>query len=307
VKKGKIWNSMLSCPECKALLAPTHEGYTCTRCGHGYEQREGIVQLSGSAPETQDYYPDDAFEILYHAEEKSFWFNIRNRIIRDAISRYLATGARILEVGCGTGFVSYYLKQCGFHMECSDLFFKALQFCRERDSGHAYYQYDLADEIFSEEFDGICAFDVLEHIEDDSRILRHIHDALKPSGLVFITVPAGMRLWSAMDEYAEHKRRYSLQDLRKKLEANRFKVVKMTYFMTLLLPVLRLSRKYVSRKKSRKGNGDNEAVKREAMKELHLNPVVNYLFGLIFSLEIPMIRSLDFPCGSSILCIAMKE
>lgn len=281
--------------------------YTCTGNSHHYQEREGIVQLSVPASDHQQYYPGDAFEILYQSEEKSFWFRVRNRIIRNTISGFLTPRARILEVGCGTGYVSQYLKKSGFHVECADLFFEALRFCKKRDSGFVYYQYNLSDQVFSEEFDGICAFDVLEHIEDDTGTLHTIYDALKPGGMVFITVPADMRLWSAMDEYAEHKRRYSARDLQKRLEDNRFKVIKMTYFMTLLLPVLRLSRSRSSRRGSMNTQGDAGAAKNEAMKELHLNPVLNFVFYLIFSLEVPLIRFLDFPSGSSILCVAMKE
>jgi 2-polyprenyl-3-methyl-5-hydroxy-6-metoxy-1,4-benzoquinol methylase len=298
---------MLFCPECKSPLKSVDGIYTCAEGGHSYSEREGIVQLSVTASDEQQYYPDDAFEILYQFEEKSFWFRVRNRIIKNTIAQFLAPRARILEVGCGTGFVSQYLKKSGFHVECADLFFEALHFCKKRDSGVVYYQYNLSDEVFFEEFDGIGAFDVLEHIEDDTTTLRTIYDALKPGGMVFITVPADMRLWSAMDEYAEHKRRYSAQDLRKKLEDNRFKVKKLTYFMTLLLPVLRISRKWSSRRGSMNTKADTEAAKNEALKELQLNPVLNFVFYLVFILEVPLIRFLDFSSGSSILCVAMKE
>ncbi len=172
---------------------------------------------------------------------------MRNKIIGNVITRYLSPQSRILEVGCGTGYVSRYLKKMGYHVECADLFFNALQFCKERDAGDPYYQFNLSDQLFIEEFDGICAFDVLEHIDDDDTVLKNIHDALKPGGTLFITVPADKRLWSAMDIYSEHKRRYSLKELREKIERNGFKVIKMSYFMTLLYPFILLSRKLSSR------------------------------------------------------------
>ena len=64
-------------------------------------------------------------------------------------------------------------------MECADLFFNALQFCKKRDSGYVYYQYNLADRLFIEEFDAICAFDVLEHIEGDSLIIKNMYAAMR--------------------------------------------------------------------------------------------------------------------------------
>ena len=247
------------------------------------------------------YFPDNAFEILYQSEERHFWFKVRNKIIGNMVSKYSFPQARILEVGCGTGYVSWYLKELGYDIECADIFQDALLFCKKRNAGNAYHQYNLLDQKFIEEFDGICAFDVIEHINDDNAALKNIHDALKPGGIVFITVPANECLWSAMDIYAEHKRRYSLSELREKVEGNGFKVIKLTYFMTFLYPII-----YILRKLS-VGNMNEEQIKKEVIKELHPNTILNAIFFYIFSLEVPLIRLFNFPFGSSLLCVAIKE
>jgi 2-polyprenyl-3-methyl-5-hydroxy-6-metoxy-1,4-benzoquinol methylase len=281
--------------------------FVCQNHGHSYHEKEGIIQLIQNAASAERYFPDNAFDLLYHSEEENFWFRVRNRIIGNTITRYLSSRSRILEVGCGTGFVSRYLKQRGFHIECADLSFEALQFCKKRDSGYAYYQYNLAERIFLEEFDGICAFDVLEHFKDDARALKNMYEALKPGGVLFITVPADMRLWSAMDVYAEHKRRYSAQDLRKKLEMNGFNIMRMSYFMAFLFPVLLLSRKFLLRRGLSNTEESVKIVKQEVVKELQPNTILNSLFYVIFSTEVPLLRSFNLPFGSSLLCVAMKE
>jgi 2-polyprenyl-3-methyl-5-hydroxy-6-metoxy-1,4-benzoquinol methylase len=281
--------------------------YSCQKCGKTYPNNDGIFQFAGETLYDEQYFPDNAFEILYQSEEKNFWFRVRNKIIGNAITRYLPQQSRILEVGCGTGYVSRYLKKRGYHVECADVFFDALQFCKKRDAGDLYYQSNLSNRLFIEEFDGICAFDVLEHIDDEDAVLKNVHDALKPGGTLFITVPADKCLWSSMDIYAEHKRRYSMQELREKIEGNGFKVLKLSYFMTLLYPFILISRKLSLRTTRMNDEDMKKQIKKEIMSELQPNLIINSLFFLIFSLEVPIISSVTLPFGSSLLCVAVKE
>ena len=138
-------------------------------------------------------------------------------------------------------------------------------------------------------------------------ILKTVHDALKPGGILFVTVPSDKLLWSAMDIYAEHKRRYSRQELREKIEGNGFKVIKMSYFMTLLYPFILLSRKLSLRTGNMNDEGMKKQIQKEVMGVLQPNRVLNEIFFFIFSLEVPLLHSFNFPFGSSLLCVATKE
>ena len=61
-------------------------------------------------------------------------------------------------------------------------------------------------------------------------------------GGIILTVPQHPWLWSQADTYAHHVRRYIKQDLITKLQQTGFKVVKVTSFVSLLLPLMLLSR-----------------------------------------------------------------
>lgn len=68
--------------------------------------------------------------------------------------------------------------------------------------------------------DLVCAFDVLEHIEDEQDALASWLEWLKPGGRVCISVPAHRSRWSAGDEWAGHWRRYDRQDLVRVMHAH---------------------------------------------------------------------------------------
>ena len=90
--------------------------------------------------------------------------------------------------------------------------------------------------------DVVCAFDLLEHLDDDAAALREWHRLLRPGGMLVLTVPAYGSLWSAHDEVNGHRRRYRAASLRPLFTAAGFTIVRMTYFNMLLLPVVALVR-----------------------------------------------------------------
>lgn len=73
--------------------------------------------------------------------------------------------------------------------------------------------------IGDEKFDLICAFEVLEHIEDDISALQGWANALAPSGHLLLSVPAHMDQFGPLDELAGHFRRYDRETLTKCLIA----------------------------------------------------------------------------------------
>jgi SAM-dependent methyltransferase len=62
-------------------------------------------------------------------------------------------------------------------------------------------------------FDLVCAFEVLEHIEDDTAALRLWRDRISPGGWLVISVPAWQQRWGALDDLAGHFRRYERDQL----------------------------------------------------------------------------------------------
>lgn len=65
----------------------------------------------------------------------------------------------------------------------------------------------------SEPFDIVCAFEVLEHVEDEVGALARWRRFLRPGGSVLVSVPAGRDRMGAADVRAGHLRRYDRIDL----------------------------------------------------------------------------------------------
>jgi len=62
-------------------------------------------------------------------------------------------------------------------------------------------------------FDLVCAFEVLEHIEDDASALSKWRSVLRPRGWLLLSVPAHQRRFGPSDERVGHYRRYERTSL----------------------------------------------------------------------------------------------
>ena len=63
------------------------------------------------------------------------------------------------------------------------------------------------------EFDLVCAFDVIEHAEDDRRVFREVSRVLKDAGTLIFSVPLYADRWTEFDDLVGHARRYDPPDL----------------------------------------------------------------------------------------------
>jgi SAM-dependent methyltransferase len=71
-------------------------------------------------------------------------------------------------------------------------------------------------------FDLVCAFEVLEHIDDDEGVLRDWRTRVRPGGWLLISVPAWRSRFGAADRRVGHYRRYDPDDVEAMLRAAGF-------------------------------------------------------------------------------------
>ena len=62
-------------------------------------------------------------------------------------------------------------------------------------------------------FDLVCAFDIVEHVEDDRQAFRELGRVARDGAAVIFSVPLDPARWSAFDALVGHVRRYDPADL----------------------------------------------------------------------------------------------
>ena len=96
-------------------------------------------------------------------------------------------------------------------------------------------------------FDAVCAFEVLEHIEDDAGALRAWRERLRPDGRLLMSVPLYQRRYAAADRFVGHFRRYDPEPLGELLRETGYADVKLMTFGFPLGHVLEKSRNLLAR------------------------------------------------------------
>lgn len=80
------------------------------------------------------------------------------------------------------------------------------------------------------QFDLVCAFDVIEHVANDRQAFAELSRVLKDDGILIVSVPLHAHLWTELDDWAGHVRRYEPGDLLAILADNRLAVEKSAAF-----------------------------------------------------------------------------
>jgi len=222
------------------MVTPDSTEITRLRTDHGWTSE--LVSSQGVYVPRDVYSPESAYafdQIQSHVDSaEGWWFSVRNQIIGDVLNRHQPAGA-LWDIGSGSGVVATYLRSVGREVVAVEPSM-AGAVSSARDGGVALAT-DLASlRLPSGSISTIGMFDVLEHIYDRGEMLREIHRVLEPDGLLLLTLPALMLLWSDLDEM-EHHLRYSRRSARTELEQAGFELVESGYcFMLPVVPLLLL-------------------------------------------------------------------
>lgn len=127
-------------------------------------------------------------------------------------------------------------------------------------------------------YDCVLACEVLEHVADDAFFIRKMARLLKPGGRMAVSVPAGMRFWSADDEIVGHFRRYERRDILNLMRETGLVNIRLISYGFPFTNLLRRLRIAVARWQSgKKSVWDRERRSKESSMMLEPRPMTNLL------------------------------
>ena len=270
-----------------------------------YTVVDGIKCFSPEVANAYADYPDGGFDLTDRNEESSFWVHSRNRLFKKVVYEHLAaTGkTKFLEIGCGTGsFIRQLVDNEKLLITGSEIYLKGLLYAKENVPNVDFIQLDVTQGSIDEKFDIIAAFDVIEHVENDVAAISNINQMLNKGGVLVISVPQHMYLWSSLDEIVKHKRRYSRRELVSKLTQNGFNISLVTSFVFSLFPLMLISRLFD------KGRDQSQSDEMELEKKVKFSSLINWIFDLIMRIDEVLIRvGVSLPFGGTLLIVARKN
>jgi SAM-dependent methyltransferase len=237
------------------------------------------------------------YDSMAALDQRHWWYRARREVIAALIRRCALPpkDSEILEIGCGTGHNLAMLSEFG-----------AVNALEVDEGARSVAETRLGKSVFSAplpelagiptgHFDLIGAFDVIEHIEDDSAAVEAIALRLKPGGKFVATVPAHQWMWSAHDVVNHHHRRYSMKGFRRLLDGSPLKVERIGYFNSLLFPVA------VAERMASKLRGKDDS-------DLSLPPApLNSALEKAFAAERHLIGRVPLPPGLSLFAVASAK
>ena len=236
------------------------------------------------------------YETLFNVEEQHWWYRALRRVLFYHLDQFLPAWreATILDGGCGTGANLMRLGSAAQHVGI-DKAAQAVAFCSRRGLSNVVRGDVTALPFRTAAFSAVISASVLYHrwVPDLDCAIEECRRVLCDGGLLFLDVPAFEFLSSAHDEAVHTARRFTRRQVCDLLRAHGFEIRRISYWNTLLFPLIWLARRG---RLSRTGRDF------ERLKGLR-----NSLLDLVMRLEFALFRCVSLPFGVSLSCVAAKS
>jgi SAM-dependent methyltransferase len=176
---------------------------------------------------------------MHELEMRHWWFRGRRQVLVDLLRRHLslASGPRLLDLGCGTGGNIGALAGLGdvIGIEPDP---SAVALARTRGGAMFCRATGTALPFAAGSFDGVIASDVLEHIAEDDSAVAEISRVLRRGGLLVFSVPAHPWLFTHHDAVLLHHRRYTRRSIQRVIRGGGLTIRWLSFWNTILFPIV---------------------------------------------------------------------
>mgnify|MGYP005857953713 CR=1 FL=1 len=154
-----------------------------------------------------------------------------------------SVGKRVMEIGSGTGNISRFMigRETLILSDISDYYLRHLRAQFRETSKLRIIKYNVLDEppdlVKKINIDTVVAVSVIEHVQDDLKALKNINKILINGGKAIIHVPLFETLYGSIDSSLGHFRRYSVKEIKEKMELCGFEVERLKSFNPLGIPL----------------------------------------------------------------------
>jgi len=239
---------------------------------------------------------------MYAVERDHWWYTGLRNLVLAFMHKYSRENrnAVVLDAGCGTGGMLAECKEYNsFGLDISD---DALKHCSLRGLGNLSKGSVCEMPFADNSFDIIISLDVLYHlaVTDDLKALREFYRVVNRNGIMLLNLPAYNFLKSPHDRIIHTRERYTLRDVKEKVERAGFTIERITYRNTFLFPVAAIVR--LIKKRLSRDDGEHDSDLKP------VSGVVNAVLKNILYLENKLILTgMNFPFGLSVFCVAKKK
>jgi SAM-dependent methyltransferase len=242
--------------------------------------------------------PDlEYFEIMESHSASHWWYRARWALVRQLLRPRLPAGEAALDLGCGAGEVVRLLGDLGAEPALGTDFEPAIVGVAARAaSGRVMVSSAETVPVADGSLGCLVTMDVIEHLDSDIAALRECRRALRPGGLLLVTVPAYDSLWSDHDEWAAHRRRYNRRTLLRTVQLAGFEVEWISYYNSFLVPPAFLIRRTPLRRLIEVGSEEDESA----------SPLTDRVFTLLSRIERGLLARTTLPFGLSIGAIGRR-
>jgi SAM-dependent methyltransferase len=239
---------------------------------------------------------DKEYHLMARQQAHNWWYQTKRAYLYAVLQQLrLPPNARILELGSGVGANFQVLRQFG-EVEGVDQSKTGLKLSRDRFPETVHLG-DLNTYLPTKNtYDLICILDVLYHqlISSDEKVIANAVKGLRRGGYLLITDCAHQWLLGPHDVNNMARKRYSLHELKSKVERLGIPIVRSSYLFMSVFPFFVLSRMY-------------EKIAGYSHDEQHRPGLVNSFLAWVGQREARALKSFNLPFGSSILLLAQKR